>query len=88
MTAWVTCVPSLPNPDLVPDFANRLAAWSGIAGGIREKGQTEICPQKSHERTLIFFLAQIMALIHILTCKIPKTKERCNVKFSYNKNVF
>ena len=27
---WVTCVPSLRHPDLVPDFANRLAATLGL----------------------------------------------------------
>ena len=28
--AWVTCVPSLRHPDLVPDFAQRLAARLGL----------------------------------------------------------
>lgn len=28
--AWVTCVPSLRHPDLVPDFARRLAAAMGL----------------------------------------------------------
>jgi len=28
---WVTCVPSLRHPDLVPDFARRLAAAIGLA---------------------------------------------------------
>jgi ATP-dependent DNA helicase RecQ len=28
--AWVTCVPSLRHPDLVPDFAQRLAAEMGL----------------------------------------------------------
>ncbi len=28
--AWVTCVPSLRHPDLVPDFARRLAATLGL----------------------------------------------------------
>jgi ATP-dependent DNA helicase RecQ len=28
--AWVTCVPSLRHPDLVPDFARRLAAALGL----------------------------------------------------------
>lgn len=27
---WVTCVPSLRHPDLVPDFASRLAARLGL----------------------------------------------------------
>jgi ATP-dependent DNA helicase RecQ len=29
--AWVTCVPSLRHPDLVPDFARRLATALGLA---------------------------------------------------------
>ncbi|NBB79283.1 MAG: DEAD/DEAH box helicase [Verrucomicrobia bacterium] len=29
--AWVTCIPSLRHPDLVPDFARRLAARLGLA---------------------------------------------------------
>ena len=28
--AWVTCIPSLRHPDLVPDFARRLAAALGL----------------------------------------------------------
>ena len=27
---WVTCIPSLRHPDLVPDFAERLAEWLGL----------------------------------------------------------
>ena len=30
MPAWITCVPSLRHPDLVPDFAMRLAARLGL----------------------------------------------------------
>ena len=28
--AWVTCVPSMTHPDLVPDFAGRLASALGL----------------------------------------------------------
>ena len=47
--AWVTCIPSIRHPDLVPDFARRLAAVLGVAFKpvIRKSRETE--PQKNME---------------------------------------
>ncbi len=46
---WVTCIPSRRHPDLVPDFARRLAAALGLAfqESIRKVRETE--PQKQME---------------------------------------
>jgi ATP-dependent DNA helicase RecQ len=47
--AWVTCIPSLRHPDLVPDFACRLADALGIPfrGAVQKTRETE--PQKRME---------------------------------------
>ena len=47
--AWVTCVPSLRHPTLVPEFAQRLAAELGLpfVAVVRKSRQTE--PQKNME---------------------------------------
>lgn len=47
--AWVTCVPSLRHPALVPDFAQRLAAAMGVpfVDLVRKSRQTD--PQKDME---------------------------------------
>jgi len=46
---WVTCVPSLRHPDLVPEFAHRLAAGLGLPfnADVRKVGETR--PQKEME---------------------------------------
>ncbi len=49
--AWVTCVPSLRHPELVPDFARRLAASLGLpfVGCVRTRAQAK--PQKDMENS-------------------------------------
>lgn len=48
---WVTCVPSLRHPDLVPDLARRLAAMLGLPflDCVRKVGASE--PQKTMENS-------------------------------------
>jgi ATP-dependent DNA helicase RecQ len=47
--AWVTCIPSMRHPNLVPDFASRLAAALGVPfrAVIQKSRETE--PQKNME---------------------------------------
>jgi ATP-dependent DNA helicase RecQ len=49
--AWVTCVPSSRHPELVPDFARRLAAALGLpfVGCVRKRAWTK--PQKDMENS-------------------------------------
>jgi ATP-dependent DNA helicase RecQ len=46
---WVTCIPSLRHPDLVPDFARRLAAALGLAFQEAVQKVRETDPQKQME---------------------------------------
>ena len=46
---WVTCVPSLRHPDLVPDFARRLAAALGVPFSADVHKVRETRPQKEME---------------------------------------
>jgi len=46
---WVTCVPSLRHPDLVPDFARRLAAALGVPFSPDVRKVRETPPQKEME---------------------------------------
>ncbi len=46
---WVTCVPSLRHPDLVPDFARRLAAALGVPFSLDVYKVRETQPQKEME---------------------------------------
>jgi ATP-dependent DNA helicase RecQ len=46
---WVTCVPSLRHPDLVHDFARRLAAALGVPFSPDVRKMRETQPQKEME---------------------------------------
>ena len=46
---WVTCIPSLQHPELVPDFARRLAAVLGLTYRDAVKKVLETDPQKQME---------------------------------------
>ena len=46
---WVTCVPSLRHPELVPDFANRLATRLGLPFVVAVTKCRETEPQKMME---------------------------------------
>lgn len=49
--AWLTCVPSLRHPELVPDFTGRLAKALGISFIPCVKKQKETPPQKEMENS-------------------------------------
>ena len=47
--AWVTCIPSMRHPNLVPDFASRLATALGVPFRAVVQKSRETAPQKNME---------------------------------------